>query len=533
MDSTVTLIFRCGTSLVEDSFELSRTVGSVKEAIHRRLPEPISSSKLRLELAGKELMDEDQRLSEIFPKGGFVAQVILVNMLPLQSIAEPSVPRSVSPEPKTQSVPPVPVTPESVSSEPDSLDSENPLVTAIARTLALPTHRVIDELHRILSGEVQRDILISLYSSAVEECSTIEDQVQFLVSKILEMEFHDFLKVEEPFNCPVCFEDHPRSNVFEFMCGLDQDDQKGDSHALCYVCAQEHLNSFVSDGNPNMKCYGCDHILSLNEIALLLGNGSVPQGKAHPSFETIDILKRDFVVGLDPSEYAKCPTSGCSYFAARSENGAIEKVTCPRCDFTFCSNCRRVYHYRTTCAEVHQLQEAWRTWTVSGRSQYWQEDEEMRRRAEQLAGDERQRVKDVRKAEYEDEKWKAENCRHCPTCNRLVNKMDGCNAMRCGYDTDTKGNVQDGCRNKFDWTKAKPYTPVEVGANVTMIAVPQNEKRCHRFWKCDACGEDIVGLRFSCVNCASFSICERCEAEYSDHISGHFFQIVNPPPTDE
>jgi hypothetical protein len=528
----VTLRFCCKNTRLEDPleglFDLSQTVGSVKEAIRDQIP-GASSTQLRFELYRKGILVNDQKLAEIFPQGGF--HIVEVTVLPPQSIVVPtfesSTLRSVSTEPRTKSgCPPIPapVTPEPVPSS-----SDDPLVIAITKTLSLPSNRIIDDLHRILSRDVDRDILNSLYSSAVEDCTTIKSQSQFLVNKILEMGLHDYLHVEESFACPVCLKEHSKAYVFEFMCGLDQEDQEGEAHALCYKCSEKYINSFVSDGNPNIECFhvGCHHKLSLDEIALILGNGSIPHGREHPHFNTIDVLKRDFVVGLDPSQYAICPGSDCNYFVARSENGAIEKASCPLCHLNFCTNCLRTYHYRTTCTEVRQLEDAWRTWTVSGRAHYWQHDKEMRRKAQELGDAERKRVEAVRKAEYEDEQWKAANCRHCPHCDRLVNKLEGCNAMRCGFDTDTKGNVQTGCRSAFDWNKAKPYIPVEAGANVTITAIPQNEKKSHPSWKCDECNKDIVGLRFSCVNCETYSICERCDAdERIVHTPGHFFEIV-------
>jgi len=195
---------------------------------------------------------------------------------------------------------------------------------------------------------------------------------------------------------------------------FDQAKADFEAHALCYDCARDHVTTFASNGDPNAKCHMCDHSLSVDEIALVLGNGSIPQGQQDPLFEMIDILKRDFVVGRDPSKYAACPVGGCNYFVERSEVGATEEATCPRCDFTFCTNCVRLYHYRTSCAEARQLQDKWRTWTVSGRARYWQKDDEMRRMAEQMAKDEHNRVQAARQNERVDEQWKAQNCRHCP-----------------------------------------------------------------------------------------------------------------------
>jgi len=331
---SVTLIFRWDNRFYEDSFALTQTVGVVKAVISHQLP-GTSASQLHLDFAGnKEPVFDDQRLSEIFPNKGSIINVVDVIILPPPTapVAGTKIPRSVSPEPDIPAV--------------VTVDSEDPLYMAVSTAIALPTDRIIDELQRILSGQVGREVLISIYSAAVEACSTVEDQTRFLVNTIVEFEFDVYLLVDDTFKCPVCSDDFQGSRVFEFMCGLDQEDQEGEPHALCYTCAREYVNTFASNGDPNVKCYTCDHNLSVNEIALILGNGSISQGQQDPLFEMIDVLKRDFVVGRDPSKYATCPVGGCNYFVERSEVGAIEEATCPECEFTFCTNCVRAYHYR-------------------------------------------------------------------------------------------------------------------------------------------------------------------------------------------
>ena len=120
MDSDATLVFRFGNMFLEDSFDLSQTVGSVKEDISDHIL-GASSTQLRFELSGKGILVDDQRLAEIFPQGGF--HIVEVTVLPPQSIVVPtfesSTLRSVSPEPRTKSgcLPiPAPVTPEPVPS---------------------------------------------------------------------------------------------------------------------------------------------------------------------------------------------------------------------------------------------------------------------------------------------------------------------------------------------------------------------------------------------------------------------------------
>jgi len=57
-----------------------------------------------------------------------------------------------------------------------------------------------------------------------------------------------------------------------------------------------------------------------------------------------------------------------------------------------------------------------------------------------------------------DEDFKALNCRHCPGCNRVIQKVDGCDAMMCGQNFHG-GNQQQGCGRKFHWQSARRYEP--------------------------------------------------------------------------
>ena len=109
--------------------------------------------------------------------------------------------------------------------------------------------------------------------------------------------------------------------------------------------------------------------------------------------------------------------------------------------------------------------------------------------------------------------------------DRLVNRISGCSSMTCGSDAHTRANVQNGCLRRFDWDAAKPYQPQQVGANVK-FAPTFTQKVRHEYWHCAVCQKEVVGLRFECVNCASYTLCEQCESDHwNSHVKGHFFKI--------
>src|SRR3546814_224649 len=135
-----------------------------------------------------------------------------------------------------------------------------------------------------------------------------------------------------------------------------------------------------------------------------------------------------------------------------------------------------------------------------------------------------------------DEQYKTQNCKRCPNCRRVVEKLHGCDAMCCGTDAHG-GNVQNGCGHRFSWNAAPGYVadagnrralafndipPEEVAEVQHMIAEDEPVP-------CDACHEPIVGPLLRCINCPAFSMCLQCHMQAHPHTEGHDFQIVTEP----
>ena len=55
------------------------------------------------------------------------------------------------------------------------------------------------------------------------------------------------------------------------------------------------------------------------------------------------------------------------------------------------------------------------------------------------------------------EKWKAQNCRTCPHCRRVIQRLSGCDHMVCGADAESGRRTQNGCGRKFNWSAAPVY----------------------------------------------------------------------------
>ncbi|CAF4730155.1 unnamed protein product [Rotaria sp. Silwood2] len=117
----------------------------------------------------------------------------------------------------------------------------------------------------------------------------------------------------------------------------------------------------------------------------------------------------------------KCPNQECSWIIEAEDPNERFRVSCPLCNKEFCSPCNQQYHYYTTCDQLPQI-------TQRCLFQY------------------------------------NENCRICPSCKRVVERLEGCDSMIRGQDAHG-GNVQSGCGAKFNWAQAQQYTPAAAATN--------------------------------------------------------------------
>jgi hypothetical protein len=208
-------------------------------------------------------------------------------------------------------------------------------------------------------------------------------------------------------------------------------------------------------------------------------------------------------------------------------NGQL--VDCPQCHVNFCASCHTTpYHYRVKCSEVMQYTRGWTEWLTLGRQEYLRQTETQQqqylREAAQYEAAKATHEKEVQEARArfeeltQNEEWKAAHCRLCPNCNRAIEKLSGCDSMKCGEDYHG-GNNQQGCGASFNWRNAQPYVP-NTGIGQTQAelnARPPKEVQktkyridSHHFITCDSCKQVIEGPLIQCMHCPSVSLCLHC-----------------------
>ena len=219
-------------------------------------------------------------------------------------------------------------------------------------------------------------------------------------------------------------------------------------------------------------------------------------------------------------------------------------------------------HLNTPCEQMLSYARQWDEWLGTGRpralERMAQVDQRFGAALQAHNAKKEQHEADMRnrKTQYvqmlADEKWKEKNCKRCPHCQFVVNKLDGCNEMVCGRDYH--GNVvQGGCGKVFHWLNmAIPYV-ADTGhhpkvVNFSAAAPEQAEEMKQKFASdgtmlvCSLCSDQIRGPHAVCLNCPNWGrngvptegmhqVCIKCQGSSATahscftHLSSHVCRV--------
>ncbi len=137
----------------------------------------------------------------------------------------------------------------------------------------------------------------------------------------------------------------------------------------------------------------------------------------------------------------ECPNGRCGYWVEPTRPREKQRVDCPKCLTAFCTLCKRPYHYRCSCDEVMTITKQWLEWQQHGREPYLQkmaaEDSSYQAALDTFNDRRSAHGQEVHTAEQNwellvaDENYKSSRCRRCPHCNRVIERIDGCDTMMC------------------------------------------------------------------------------------------------------
>ena len=336
------------------------------------------------------------------------------------------------------------------------------------------------------------------------------------------------------FECEICGE---AKGVREMMfLGCD--------HLYCFGCMKGHAQVKLVEQSTVPGCPSCGELLPETEVKAIYADD--PDARSiHAKIEQL-FLQRF----IGQSNAVGCPKAGCTNSMIPSDPESQEPMACS-CGTVYCSQCQANAHGRTiTCEQADTIAHTWYWWIERGNREFmeWRAGEDagfasQLREFEARAEAHNAEFQDAARARREleqDEQWKATNCKRCPHCRNPVNKLEGCDSMKCGGDYHG-GNGQPGCGRRFHWSTALPYEadvdragPAafdEVAPDLATedILVGRTPSGRGITLPCDRCQQEMSQVAFRCINCpAEFTVCHGCHGfmTQGEHDGSHVFNIM-------
>lgn len=332
---------------------------------------------------------------------------------------------------------------------------------------------------------------------------------------------------EDAWECPICFADECEES---WRCPQ--------GHRFCISCMHQHVDAVAFPRCPDV---GCSYELKEPDLRLL---DMSPERLAAFASGQLQCAVEALSAGCNGSGrevLVRCQRAECSNVVLMVLGTKPTRFLCSCGAEAFCTHCHQApYHFHASCAQVQPLRERWFAWISAGRERYHGREQAARVHEGQLRA-----LRDGIKRHIEleqDEHWKEQHCRCCPNCQRPVQKLEGCDSMKCGQDAHG-GNLQDGCGHSFRWSDAKRYAACvskkdrpkaskirSMTERQAQSAKLRGANSFHPFTHCSNCslaGQGIKGLRFRCIHCENYNLCSSCEPQVGEfHDQAHVFEIL-------
>lgn len=257
----------------------------------------------------------------------------------------------------------------------------------------------------------------NLDTRAVQDIESLSN----LIREILDF---DQAQREKCFNskmylCNICFSEKIGVECMYFM------DCK---HVYCKTCLKDYFEIQIRDGQ--VHCLNCPE----PKCSSVATPGQVKELVDEQLFARYDRLLLQSSLDL-MTDVVNCPRP-CCQTPVMQEPGCTMGI-CSRCNYAFCTLCRKTYHGISPCKVTAEN-------LVDLRNEYLEADEATRKFLDQRYG---KRVIQKALEEMESEEWLEKNSKLCPCCGTHIEKLDGCNKMTCT-----------GCLQYFCWICMRPLS---------------------------------------------------------------------------
>ncbi|KAG2347151.1 hypothetical protein BDR05DRAFT_958623 [Suillus weaverae] len=182
-------------------------------------------------------------------------------------------------------------------------------------------------------------------------------------------------------SCPICYDNI--SSPLRLGCG----------HVYCAPCMRHFLTSALDSGQFPLTCMGDE-----TQCKVPIPIPTIQQFLPQTSFNRLLEVVFNAHISRHPQEFKYCKTPDCNQIYRSTDPNTTAVGQCPSCFSNICTSCHDDVHDGMSCAENKQQ---------AGR---------------------------VAEEERETEAWLAAHggrVKKCPTCQALIEKVDGCNHMTC------------------------------------------------------------------------------------------------------
>jgi len=136
------------------------------------------------------------------------------------------------------------------------------------------------------------------------------------------------------YQCTVCYCDYILNDIVILDC----------RHFLCSSCMQTYFETEINNGKSKQLCCpepSCKRKVNFDEVKRSV---NVATRERFQNFLLEDHLR------LDPN-CRWCPRPGCGVPMIGSSDTPMTRCPAPKCQFTFCFNCKEGWHADVTCAQ--------------------------------------------------------------------------------------------------------------------------------------------------------------------------------------
>lgn len=215
-------------------------------------------------------------------------------------------------------------------------------------------------------------------------------------------------------DCPICFESRAVDEFPKLSCGHD---------TICVHCIKEELDPVLDAAElqiqmrDNLVCLneGCrkaakKEILTPTDIHFIYAGD---QSRFERFLEVVRLLELkqknvqndaafNKLVADDP-ELKNCPAQNCECKHYIDEDEDPENIQCPVCNHEFCSHCIGIHRQGAPCVQA----------------------------PDPLQNNNNEVNRELSPEELANRAWAREHIKACPSCKKNIQRVDGCNYIRC------------------------------------------------------------------------------------------------------